>query len=175
MKLKSALLLSALAMTTANAVAQNQNPIINSMYSADPSARVFGDTLWVYPSHDKDDALSFSMEDYHTFSTTDMKTWTDHGVIFNPTKQTKWAKEAAWAPDCIYRNGKYYLYYPTDKKHIGVAVSDDHSATRSGIRLFQLILRELCVTAISSTLAFLSTMTVRHIFLWGRIPFAASN
>ena len=124
MKLKSALLLSALAMTTANAVAQNQNPIINSMYSADPSARVFGDTLWVYPSHDKDDALSFSMEDYHTFSTTDMKTWTDHGVIFNPTKQTKWAKEAAWAPDCICRNGKYYLYYPTDKKHIGVAVSD---------------------------------------------------
>ncbi|MBQ5477500.1 MAG: family 43 glycosylhydrolase, partial [Bacteroidaceae bacterium] len=124
MKLKSALLLSAFAMTTANAVAQNQNPIINSMYSADPSARVFGDTLWVYPSHDKDDALSFSMEDYHTFSTTDMKTWTDHGVIFNPTKQTKWAKEAAWAPDCICRNGKYYLYYPTDKKHIGVAVSD---------------------------------------------------
>ncbi len=124
MKLKSALLLSAFAMTTANAVAQNQNPIINSMYSADPSARVFGDTLWVYPSHDKDDALSFSMEDYHTFSTTDMKTWTDHGVIFNPTKQTEWAKEAAWAPDCICRNGKYYLYYPTDKKHIGVAVSD---------------------------------------------------
>ena len=124
MKLKSALLLSAIAMITANAVAQNQNPIINNMYSADPSARVFGDTLWVYPSHDKDDALSFSMEDYHTFSTTDMKTWTDHGVIFNPTKQTKWAKEAAWATDCICRNGKYYLYYPTDKKHIGVAVSD---------------------------------------------------
>lgn len=112
MKLKSALLLSALAMTTANAAAQNHNPIINSMYSADPSARVFGDTLWVYPSHDKDDALSFSMEDYHTFSTTNMKTWTDHGVIFNPTKQTKWAKEAAWAPDCICRNGKYYLVLP---------------------------------------------------------------
>ena len=31
MKLKSALLLSALAMTTANAVAQNQNPIIKNL------------------------------------------------------------------------------------------------------------------------------------------------
>ena len=77
------------------------NPLITHMYSADPSARVFGDTLWVYPSHDKDDARSFSMEDYHVYSTTDMKTWKDHGVIFNPIKQTTWAKSAAWAPDCV--------------------------------------------------------------------------
>lgn len=100
------------------------NPIITHMYSADPSARVFGDTLWVYPSHDKDDATSFSMEDYHVYSTTDMVNFTDHGMIFNPLEQTEWAESAAWAPDCIERNGKYYLYYSTDKKHIGVAVSD---------------------------------------------------
>lgn len=102
-----------------------RNPIINDSYSADPSARVFGDTLWLYPSHDRDDALSFSMQDYHAYSTTDMLHWTDHGVIFNPIRQTTWAKSAAWAPDCIERNGKYYLYYPTDKRHIGVAVSDN--------------------------------------------------
>lgn len=39
------------------------------------------------------------------------------------TAETSWAHANAWAPDCIERNGKYYLYYPTDKKHIGVAVS----------------------------------------------------
>lgn len=100
------------------------NPIINHMYSADPSAHVFHDTLWVYPSHDQDDAARFSMEDYHVYSTTDMKEWKDWGVIFNPLTQTKWAKKEAWAPDCIEHNGKYYLYYPTDKKHIGVAVGD---------------------------------------------------
>lgn len=100
------------------------NPIITDQYSADPSARVFGDALYVYPSHDKDDALTFSMEDYHAFRTTDMVNYEDCGVIFNPLKQTSWAKSAAWAPDCIERNGKYYLYYPTDKRHIGVAVSD---------------------------------------------------
>lgn len=100
------------------------NPIITHMYSADPSARVFHDTLFVYPSHDKDDAASFSMEDYHVYSTVDMREFRDHGVVFNPIDQTSWAKEAAWAPDCVERNGKYYLYYPTDKKHIGVAVAD---------------------------------------------------
>ena len=106
------------------AYSQPANPIILDAYTADPSAHVFGDTLWVYPSHDRDDAVSFSMEDYHAYSTTDMVTWRDHGVIFNPLRQTSWAKSAAWAPDCVFRNGRYYLYYPTDKRHIGVAVSD---------------------------------------------------
>lgn len=101
-----------------------QNPLILDQYTADPSAHVFHDTLWVYPSHDKSDAASFSMEDYHVFSTTDMVNFEDHGVIFNPLTQTTWAEKAAWAPDCVERNGKYYLYYPTDMKHIGVAVSD---------------------------------------------------
>ena len=127
MKLTKTLTLIAAVLTATGATAQRNilgNPIINHMYSADPSARVFNDTLWVYPSHDKDNAASFSMEDYHVYSTTDMKTWQDHGPIFNPILQTSWAKEAAWAPDCVYRNGKYFLYYPTDKRHIGVAVGE---------------------------------------------------
>lgn len=100
------------------------NPIIRKQYSADPSARVFGDTLYVYPSHDRDDSQTFDMEDYHVYTTTDMKSFEDHGICFDALKETKWATFGAWAPDCIERNGKYYLYYPTDKKHIGVAVSN---------------------------------------------------
>lgn len=100
------------------------NPVITDIYTADPSARVFGDTLWVYPSHDRDDAFTFDMEDYHAFSTVDMVHFEDHGVIFKPSEQTVWAHTQAWAPDCVERNGKYYLYYPTDRRHIGVAVSD---------------------------------------------------
>lgn len=121
---KTILILSILCYSLSIRMMAQGNPFINHMYTADPSARVFGDRLWVYPSHDKDDAPTFNMEDYHVFSTTDMKTWKDHDVIFNPITQTKWAKAKAWAPDCAYRNGKYYLYYPTDQKHIGVAVAD---------------------------------------------------
>lgn len=100
------------------------NPIITHTYCADPSARVFGDTLWLYPSHDKDDAFDFLMDDFHAYSTTDMKTWTDHGVIYKPLEDTNWAKSRTWAPDCIERNGKYYFYYAVDKENIGVAVAD---------------------------------------------------
>lgn len=101
------------------------NPIITHTYCADPSARVFGDTLWLFPSHDKDGATDFLMDDFHAYSTTDMINWEDHGVIYKPLEDAKWAKSRTWAPDCIERNGKYYFYYATDKKHIGVAVADN--------------------------------------------------
>lgn len=101
----------------------SQNPFIKHMYTADPTGRVFNDTLYVYPSHDQDTATWFSMEDWHVFSTTDMVTWKDHGVALS-LKNLSWAKSMAWAPDCVERNGKYYFYYPTDQSKIGVAVGD---------------------------------------------------
>lgn len=101
----------------------SQNPFIRSMYSADPSGRVFNDTLYVYPSHDLDTARRFSMVDWHVFSTTDMKHWEDHGVALS-LDQLGWATRYAWAPDCAFHNGKYYFYFPTDQDFIGVAVSD---------------------------------------------------
>lgn len=100
-----------------------QNPFITTMYTADPSARVFNDVLYVYPSHDPDNAEWFDMVDWHVFSTTDMENWIDHGVALD-IKDVKWATKYAWAPDCIQANDKYYFYFPTDQFHIGVAVSD---------------------------------------------------
>ena len=34
------------------------NPILTDSYAADPSAIVFGDTLFVYPSHDQPATVS---------------------------------------------------------------------------------------------------------------------
>jgi arabinoxylan arabinofuranohydrolase len=100
-----------------------QNPIITNMYTADPSARVFKDTLYLYPSHDRDSAKWWDMIDWHVFSTVDMKHWKDHGVALS-LKDIKWAKKYAWAPDCGFKNGRYYFYYPTDQDFIGVAISN---------------------------------------------------
>ena len=99
------------------------NPIIKHMYTADPSARVFDGVLYIYPSHDRDDAKWWDMVDWHVFSTTNMVDYTDHGVALS-LEDISWAEKFAWAPDCLRKNGKYYFYYPTDQKHIGVAVSD---------------------------------------------------
>ena len=118
-----------------------QNPLIRNQYSADPTARVFGDKVYVYPSHDilatpgKGRVGWFCMEDYHVFSSADLTDWTDHGMIVSQYN-VPWADSTAysmWAPDCIFRNNKYYFYFPTKPKDtlkygrgftIGVAISD---------------------------------------------------
>jgi arabinoxylan arabinofuranohydrolase len=100
-----------------------QNPVITHMYTADPSARVFNDTLYLYPSHDRDDARWWDMVDYHVFSTTDLVNFTDHGRALH-IDDISWAEKYAWAPDAIMRNGKYYFYFPTDQSYIGVAMSE---------------------------------------------------
>jgi beta-xylosidase len=99
------------------------NPFVEYMYTADPTARVFNGRLYVYPSHDRDTATWFNMDDWHVLSTANMKDWTDHGVCLS-LSNLKWAKKYAWAPDCVYKNGKYYFYYPTDKDYIGVAIGN---------------------------------------------------
>jgi hypothetical protein len=112
----------------------SQNPFITSIYTADPSAHVWADgRLYVYPSHDMDPAKGCDLMDrYHVFSTADMANWRDEGEIFNAS-QVAWGRKEGgfmWAPDCAYRNGTYYYYFPhpSDTKwnntwKIGVATS----------------------------------------------------
>jgi beta-xylosidase len=63
------------------------------------------------------------MTDWHVFSSKNLKRWKDHGVALS-LSDLKWATKYAWAPDCGYKNGKYYFYYPTDQDYIGVAIGD---------------------------------------------------
>jgi len=118
-----------------------QNPLIRDQFSADPSARVFGDKVYVFPSHDilategKGRKDWFCMEDYHVFSSENLTDWTDHGTIVEQNK-VAWVKPdsySMWAPDCIEKNGKYYFYFPSTIKDsltnvrgftIGVAIAD---------------------------------------------------
>lgn len=126
------LIVSLLFIAIAN-LAFSQNPIIRHIYTADPAAHVFKDTLFVYTSHDEDTATWFNMLDWHVFSTVDMQKWIDHGAIFS-LADLSWASRAAWAPDCVYANGQYYFYYPVETNAIGVAVSDNpHSKFRDAL------------------------------------------
>jgi len=90
--------------------AASANPISTMAYAADPSAHVFGDRLYVYPSHDRTDAKEFDMTDYHVYSTDDLKNWTDHGSVLD-VKDVPWGKSHMWAPDAAFRDGTYYLCF----------------------------------------------------------------
>jgi hypothetical protein len=113
------------------------NPLIMDQFTADPTARVFEGKIYVYPSHDikeppgyKGRPNWFVMEDYHVFSSENLTDWKDHGVIVT-RNDVEWADPTAyamWAPDCVFKDGKYYFYFPAMAKsggfRIGVAVAD---------------------------------------------------
>ena len=113
-----------------------QNPVIRDQFTADPTARVFNNKVYLYPSHDivppegqRQDW--FCMEDYHVFSSENLTDWTDHGMIVTQNK-VPWVRPdsySMWAPDCVERNGKYYFYFPSTPKSgrgfgVGVAIAD---------------------------------------------------
>jgi hypothetical protein len=113
------------------------NPLITDQFTADPTARVFDGRIYVYPSHDIKEPPGyqgrpkwFVMEDYHVFSTDNLTDWKDHGVIVTRA-DVPWADQSAyamWAPDCVFKDGKYYFFFPAAVKaggfRIGVAVGD---------------------------------------------------
>lgn len=68
---------SLLSVLTASA----QNPIIRDQFAADPTARVFNNKVYVYPSHDIPAPEGqrqdwFCMADYHVFSSENLTEWT---------------------------------------------------------------------------------------------------
>ena len=102
-----------------------QNPIIQTKYTADPAPMVYNDTVFLYTTHDEDDAEGFKMLDWLLYTSTDMVNWTDHGAVAS-LKSFDWVKRdnGAWAEQVIERNGKFYMYCPIHGNGIGVIVSD---------------------------------------------------
>jgi hypothetical protein len=114
-------------------------PLINHMYTADPSAHVFDGKIYIYPSHDLDhdpdliipttqDGDQFDMEDYHVFSMVDMQSLpVDHGEALH-VRDVPWATKQMWAPDAAFKDGTYFLYFPARDQEglfrIGAATSE---------------------------------------------------
>lgn len=109
-------------------------PLISSIYSADPSAHVFNGKIYIYPSHDinagileNDNGDHFAMQDYHILSMDSIGgKVTDNGIALD-IKDIPWAGRQLWAPDVAFKNGVYYLYFPVKDKnavfYIGVATA----------------------------------------------------
>jgi beta-xylosidase len=106
------------------------NPIIRDVFTADPVALVYNDTVYLYVGHDEaKDGEMFTMREWLCFSSKDMRAWMSHGPIMKPT-DFKWAVCDAWASHMIQKEGKFFFYATVQHddthpgKAIGVAVAD---------------------------------------------------
>lgn len=117
---------------------QNNNPIIEQHYGADPFALVYDDTVYFYMTADAyeyDAAGEIKENTYgkirslYVVSTKDMINFTDHGeiTIAGEGGATKWAHNS-WAPAAAWKeiNGKpkFFLYFADNGGGIGVVTSD---------------------------------------------------
>src|SRR5574344_1828580 len=105
--------------------AKAQHPIITTKYTADPAPMVYKDTVFLYTTHDEDNADGFLMKDWLLYTSTDMVNWTDRGVVAS-LKSFSWVKteNGAWAEQVVERDGKFYMYCPIHGNGIGVLVSN---------------------------------------------------
>lgn len=104
------------------------NPLFHHLFTADPAAMVYKDSVYLYTGHDEapKDAARYVMHDWQVFSSADMVNWTQHPSPLN-VKAFSWAKGDAWASQVIECNGKFFWYVAVEGsggKAIGVAVAD---------------------------------------------------
>ena len=109
-------------------------PLVDEIFTADPSAHVFNNRIYIYASHDiesggieDDSGNHFNMIDYHVLSMKKIGAKTKVHKVALSVDDVPWATCKFWAPDAAYKNGTYYLYFPAkDDKNvfrIGVATS----------------------------------------------------
>ncbi|KAF9881634.1 hypothetical protein CkaCkLH20_00780 [Colletotrichum karsti] len=110
-------------------IVQADNPIVQTIYTADPAPLVHDGRVYLFTGHDEDGSTNFDMRDWRLFSSADMANWQHHGSPMD-LSAFSWASRDAWAGQVIHRNGLFYFYVPvtngaTGSRAIGVAVSEN--------------------------------------------------
>jgi arabinoxylan arabinofuranohydrolase len=108
------------------------NPILPRQYFIpNTEARQWQDgRMYIYGTVDISGNMRFSSHQYQVFSSDDLIHWTDHGISFDSqgingnNGDVPWSNHRLYAPDCICKDGKYYLYFCMADNSEGVAVSD---------------------------------------------------
>ncbi|MGZ4090624.1 MAG: glycoside hydrolase family 43 protein [Bacteroidia bacterium] len=108
-----------------------RNPIVRDKFTADPTAIVYNNTVYLYTGHDEAPIgiEKYIMHDWLCFSSNDMVTWKEHPV---PLKATdfKWSSGKAYASKMIVYKNKFYFFVSVNHatikgSAIGVAVSQN--------------------------------------------------
>ncbi len=95
---------------------QAYNPYLPlNEYIPDGEPHIFGDRVYIYGSHDKENGDHFCMLDYVTYSApiNDLGDWRYEGVIYKASRDPLYPEyKYMFAPDVVQGNdGRYYLYY----------------------------------------------------------------
>ncbi|MEG0354887.1 MAG: family 43 glycosylhydrolase [Oscillospiraceae bacterium] len=105
------------------------NPLLPlSEYTPDVEARVFSDgKIYLYGSHDILGNTEYCSREYYVFSSEDFMNWNRSPISFCVDEEQKYpsfGKGLLYAPDCVEKDGVYYLYFCMEDGTEGVAESN---------------------------------------------------
>ncbi|WP_418489288.1 family 43 glycosylhydrolase [Eisenbergiella porci] len=105
------------------------NPLFpREFFIPDGEARKMPDgRLYVYGSSDMPEEPQYCSNRYYVFSTQDCQEWVNHGIAFSAgMEENSVLKEPVTlgGPDCVEKDGKYYLFYCTSRTGEGVAEAE---------------------------------------------------
>lgn len=101
------------------------NPLIENEGACDGHVHVYGDTAYLYTSHDFDPrATNWDMRDWLVWSSPDLIHWTRKFTLKPADTYVKPDTKRCFATDGATRNGKYYMYFSDGQSSTGVARSD---------------------------------------------------
>jgi beta-xylosidase len=95
-------------------------PVLPGVH-ADPHLALFGDTFYLYPT--TDGYQGWRSTSFRAWSSRDLVSWNDEGVILDFGRDLQWASAQAWAPAIATKNGKFYFFFSA-AQNIGVAIAD---------------------------------------------------
>ncbi len=92
------------------------NPILPvEFFCPDVEARQWRDgRMYLYGSLDISGRTGWCSWEYRVFSSADLLHWEDHGVSLRtvpPEASVSWSDAPLYAPDCVYHDGRYYLFF----------------------------------------------------------------
>lgn len=107
------------------------NPIIRHKFTADPTALVFQDTVYLYTGRDEapPGAEKYIMKEWLCFSSTNLSDWQEHPVPLKATDY-EWAKGDAYASKVVAYDNKFFWFAAVtpregEGKAIAVAVAEN--------------------------------------------------
>lgn len=98
-------------------------PLDQCVPDAEPHVMPDG-RVYLYGSYDICGYDCYCSQEYHAFSSDNLIDWVHHGKSFSieDSHCDKWSR--LYAPDCMHKDGRYYLMYCASNNGEGIAVSD---------------------------------------------------
>jgi hypothetical protein len=110
------------------------NPIIRDTYTADPTAIVHDDTVFLYTGHDEAPVGTheYVMNEWLCFSSTDLATWTEHPVPLRADDFT-WSTGKAYASKVLAHDNRFHWFVSVgDPSGVGSAIAIATSTSPTG-------------------------------------------